>query len=53
VKKYRYGNHLRRMNYQLTARGQSLRPVLQEIIDWGLENIPEVSVPETDCESQL
>lgn len=46
VEKLPYSNHSRRMNYQLTERGQSLRPVLQTMIDWGLKNIPDTRTPE-------
>ncbi|MDZ7957915.1 MAG: winged helix-turn-helix transcriptional regulator [Aulosira sp. DedQUE10] len=45
VKKQPYSNHPRRMNYQLTERGKSLRPVLQTMIAWGLKNIPDTMVP--------
>lgn len=47
VEKLPYSNHSRRMNYQLTERGQSLRPVLQTMIDWGLKNIPDTRTPDT------
>ncbi len=47
VEKLPYSNHSRRMNYQLTERGQSLRPVLQTLIDWGLKNIPDTRTPDT------
>lgn len=46
VEKQPYSNHSRRMNYQLTERGQSLRSVMKAVIDWGLENISETGVPE-------
>ncbi len=52
VEKQPYSNHSRRMNYQLTEQGQSLRPVLKTMIDWGLENIPETRIPQKHCESQ-
>lgn len=45
VEKQPYSNHSRRMNYHLTQQGQSLRPVLKAMIDWGLENIPETKIP--------
>jgi DNA-binding HxlR family transcriptional regulator len=48
VKKQPYSNHPRRMNYQLTERGQSLRPVLKATIAWGLEHIPATRIPEAD-----
>lgn len=51
VEKQPYSNHSRRMNYQLTERGQSLRPVLKTMIDWGLENIPETRIPHTQHKS--
>lgn len=35
-----YGQHRKRMCYELTERGRSLGPVLQAIVRWGLENIP-------------
>jgi DNA-binding HxlR family transcriptional regulator len=47
VEKLPYSNHSRRMNYQLTERGQSLRPVLKTMIDWGLKNIPDTRTPDT------
>jgi DNA-binding HxlR family transcriptional regulator len=41
VEKQPYSNHSRRMNYQLTERGKSLRPVLKAMIKWGLKHIPD------------
>ena len=48
VKKQPYGNHSRRMNYHLTERGESLRPVLEAMIAWGLEYIPGTQIPENN-----
>ena len=48
VEKQPYSNHPRRMNYQLTEQGRSLRPVLKVMIAWGLKHIPETRVPETE-----
>lgn len=48
VEKQPYSNHPRRMNYQLTEQGQSLRPVLKVMIAWGLKHIPETRIPETE-----
>jgi DNA-binding HxlR family transcriptional regulator len=45
VTKNPYSNHSRRMNYQLTEQGKSLRPVLKAMIDWGLKNIPTSKIP--------
>ncbi|MDX2023001.1 MAG: helix-turn-helix domain-containing protein [Deltaproteobacteria bacterium] len=36
--------HKARGTYQLTPRGESLRPVLRAIGDWGLANLPGTSV---------
>jgi DNA-binding HxlR family transcriptional regulator len=46
LEKQPYSNHPRRMNYQLTARGKSLRPVLKTMIAWGLKNIPDTMIPD-------
>jgi DNA-binding HxlR family transcriptional regulator len=46
VEKQPYSSHPRRMNYQLTERGQSLRPVLKTITAWGQKHIPETRVPD-------
>jgi DNA-binding HxlR family transcriptional regulator len=46
VEKQPYGNHARRMNYQLTERGKSLRPVLKSMIVWGLRNVPDTQTPD-------
>ena len=48
VEKQPYSNHSRRMNYQLTEQGRSLRPVLKTMIAWGLKHIPETKIPETE-----
>lgn len=48
VEKQLYGNHPRRMNYHLTERGESLRPVLEAMIAWGLEYIPDTQIPENN-----
>jgi DNA-binding HxlR family transcriptional regulator len=53
VEKQPYSNHSRRMNYQLTEQGQSLRSVMKAMIDWGLENIPETRIPKTHRKSNL
>ncbi len=45
VVKQPYSNHSRRMNYQLTEQGESLRPVLKVIARWGLKHLPETQVP--------
>lgn len=45
VTKQPYSNHSRRMNYQLTETGQRLRPILKEVIAWGLTHIPETRTP--------
>ncbi|MER3435391.1 MAG: transcriptional regulator [Leptolyngbya sp. ERB_1_1] len=44
IEKQPYSTHSRRMNYQLTEKGNSLRPVLRSIIKWGLANLPETSI---------
>jgi DNA-binding HxlR family transcriptional regulator len=46
VEKQPYGSHSRRMNYQLTELGISLRPVLKTMAVWGLRNIPDTKMPE-------
>jgi HxlR-like helix-turn-helix len=46
IEKQPYGSHSRRMNYQLTELGTSLRPVPRSMIVWGLRNIPDTKTPE-------
>jgi DNA-binding HxlR family transcriptional regulator len=46
VKKHPYSSHSRRMNYQLTERGKSLRPVLKTMIVWGLKHLPDTEIPD-------
>lgn len=48
AEKQPYSNHSRRMNYQLTDKGKSLRPVLKAIIAWGLRHIAETQVPQSN-----
>jgi DNA-binding HxlR family transcriptional regulator len=46
VEKKPYSNHPRRMNYHLTERGESLRPVLKMMAKWGLKHLPDTEIPE-------
>jgi DNA-binding HxlR family transcriptional regulator len=43
VTKQPYSSHSQRMSYSLTERGRKLAPVLEAIIQWGLENISNTS----------
>jgi DNA-binding HxlR family transcriptional regulator len=45
VEKQPYSNHARRMNYYLTEKGQSLRPVLKTLAIWGLKHLDGTQVP--------
>jgi DNA-binding HxlR family transcriptional regulator len=45
VSKQPYGNHSRRMNYRLTEKGQSLKPVLKIVAAWGLKHVEGTQVP--------
>jgi DNA-binding HxlR family transcriptional regulator len=45
VEKQPYSNHSRRMNYQLTEKGKSLRPVLKVVAAWGSKYIPDTHLP--------
>jgi DNA-binding HxlR family transcriptional regulator len=46
IEKHPYSSHPRRMNYVLTEKGRSLRPVLRSMIVWGLRNVPNTQVPD-------
>ena len=46
IEKQPYSSHSRRMNYSLTQRGESLRPVLKTMVAWGLKHIPNTQIPE-------
>lgn len=46
AEKQPYSNHSRRMNYQLTEKGKSLRPVLKVISAWGLKYIADTQIPQ-------
>jgi DNA-binding HxlR family transcriptional regulator len=45
VSKQPYSNHSRRMNYLLTEKGQSLKPVLKIVAAWGLKHVDGTQVP--------
>jgi DNA-binding HxlR family transcriptional regulator len=45
VTKQLYSSHSRRMNYQLTEQGKSLRPVLKVMAAWGLKHIEDTQIP--------
>ena len=48
VEKKPYGNHSRRMNYQLTEKGKSLRPVLRVMAAWGLKHLEDTQISNID-----
>ncbi|WP_314064507.1 helix-turn-helix domain-containing protein [uncultured Vagococcus sp.] len=41
-----------RVEYQLTAKGQSLMPVLDVICQWGLTNVPTTELTEILCDER-
>jgi DNA-binding HxlR family transcriptional regulator len=45
VSKQPYSNHSRRMNYFLTEKGHSLKPVLKIVAAWGLKHVEGTQVP--------
>jgi DNA-binding HxlR family transcriptional regulator len=48
ITKRPYSSHSQRMSYFLTARGQTLAPVLEALVKWGLENIPGTDIPKVE-----
>jgi DNA-binding HxlR family transcriptional regulator len=46
AEKQPYSKHSRRMNYQLTQKGKSLRPVLKAMTVWGLKQIDDTQIPQ-------
>ena len=50
AEKQPYSNHSRRMNYQLTEAGKSLRPVLKVITVWGLKHLADTQMPQRTLE---
>ncbi|EMI21573.1 transcriptional regulator, HxlR family [Rhodopirellula maiorica SM1] len=39
VERRQYSDHANRFEYLVTTQGERLRPLVQSILDWGLENI--------------
>ncbi|GAA5509035.1 helix-turn-helix domain-containing protein [Novipirellula caenicola] len=39
VQRRLYSDHANRFEYLITAEGERLRPLVQSIVEWGLENI--------------
>jgi DNA-binding HxlR family transcriptional regulator len=52
LEKQPYSNHSRRMNYQLTAEGKSLRPVLKVMAAWGLKHVAGTRLPPLGTEEE-
>lgn len=46
VEKQPYSTHSRRMNYSLTEKGQSLRPLLKTMVVWGMKHLPDTKIPD-------
>jgi DNA-binding HxlR family transcriptional regulator len=38
VRSQRYSEHPPRLEYQLTAKGEDLRPVMRAMVDWGIKH---------------
>ena len=51
VEKQPYSNHSRRMNYQLTAEGKSLRPVIKVMAAWGLKHLDDTKIMPPQAET--
>jgi DNA-binding HxlR family transcriptional regulator len=51
VAKQPYSNHSRRMNYQLTAEGKSLRPVIKVMAAWGLKHLDDTKIMPPQAET--
>jgi len=47
VEKQLYSNHSRRMNYHLTEKGKSLRPILKVVTAWGLKHMQDTRIPQS------
>jgi DNA-binding HxlR family transcriptional regulator len=54
VKSHRYSDHPPRVEYQLTAKGEDLRPVLHAMVDWGIKHaggrVPPPLPPRSDAD---
>ena len=48
VEKQPYSSHSRRMNYKLTKKGESLRPVLKVMTAWGMKHVDGTQIPSRD-----
>jgi DNA-binding HxlR family transcriptional regulator len=52
IERGRDGNGAGRSRYRLTEKGQTLRPVLQQLYEWGAEQAVEMNVKIRSNESQ-
>ncbi|MBX3075660.1 helix-turn-helix transcriptional regulator [Candidatus Obscuribacterales bacterium] len=41
ISKAPYSNHRLRMAYSATAKGESLAPILKQLVEWGMQNLAE------------
>jgi DNA-binding HxlR family transcriptional regulator len=48
IEKHAYQNNPPRYEYHLTQAGRSLKPVLFEIMQWGIENVDSVYKPKAE-----
>jgi len=46
IEKEAYQQHPPRYSYHLTDKGKGLKPVLLEMVKWGLEYVPGTQLPE-------
>ena len=51
ISQRRYSVHPPRMEYELTTKGEDLRPVLRAMLDWGLEHVPGTRRPEPQSQN--
>ena len=38
IRSHRYSHHPPRVEYELTAKGEDLRPILRAMVDWGVRH---------------
>jgi DNA-binding HxlR family transcriptional regulator len=47
IAKTPYSNHRQRFSYEATEKGASLRPILKQIVEWGLANCENTKTRKT------
>jgi DNA-binding HxlR family transcriptional regulator len=53
IRSHRYSQHPPRLEYELTGKGEDLRPIMRAMVDWGVRHAGGRTPPPLSASSQM